>query len=99
VLALGIIGPPEACLITGYQEEGRRLLGWNCFQDNQEFARNVSIHESGYFITDGWWENEMTLAVIAVGEKQEALLSQKELLNNGIDIMTRDKIVYDEDVK
>ena len=99
VLALGIIGPPEACLITGYREEGRTLLGWNCFQDSQEFARNVSIHESGYFITDGWWENEMTLAVIAVGEKQEALMSQKSLLLNGIDIMTKDKITFNENGK
>lgn len=97
VLALGIIGPPEACLITGYQEDGYKLLGWNCFQDNQEFARNVRIHESGYFITDGWWENEMTLAVIAVGEKQDAPLSQKSLLQNAIDIMTREQVIFQED--
>ena len=96
VLALGIIGPPEACLITGYQESGQKLLGWNCFQDNQEFARNVSIHPSGYFITDGWWENEETRAVMSVGEYQEGPLNQVEVLKNGIDILTKEKVCFCE---
>lgn len=34
VIALGIIGPPEACVITGYRDGGNTLLGWNCFQDS-----------------------------------------------------------------
>lgn len=96
VIALGIIGPPEACLITGYQENGRKLLGWNCFQDNQEFARNVTIHPSGYFITDGWWENEETRAVMSVGEYQKGPLDQVEVLKNGIDILTKDKVSFCE---
>ena len=100
VIAFGIIGPPEACLVTGYRENGRILLGWNCFQENHEFAKAVTIEENGYYATDGWWENESTLALIAVGEKQEALASHKEILTNGIDILTKEKVVfYDEDGK
>lgn len=94
VIAFGIIGPPEACLITGYREQGDTLLGWNCFQENQEFAKNVSIDESGYFVTDSWWENEYTTALITVGEKQEPLSSHKEILTNGIDIMKKECIVF-----
>lgn len=94
VIAFGIIGPPEACLITGYREEGNTLLGWNCFQENQEFAKNVTIEENGYFSTDGWWENEYTIAVIAVGERQEAMASHKEILTNAIDILTKEKVVF-----
>ena len=35
VIALGIIGPPEACIITGYRDGGQTLLGWNFFQENR----------------------------------------------------------------
>ncbi len=100
VIAFGIIGPPEACLVTGYRDNGRILLGWNCFQENQEFAKGVTIEENGYFATDSWWENECTVALIAVGERQEALASHKEILKNAIDILTKEKVVfYSEDGK
>lgn len=96
VIAFGIIGPPEACLITGYQENAGTLLGWNCFQENHEFAKDVSIDKTGYFITDTWWENECTIALISVGEKQEALGSSKESILNAIDILTKQQIIYKE---
>ena len=94
VIAFGIIGPPEACLITGYRDNGNQLLGWNCFQENQEFTKNVGQDESGYFITDSWWENECTVALIAVGERQEALASHKEILENALQILTKEKVVF-----
>jgi hypothetical protein len=94
VIAFGIIGPPEACLITGYRDNGETLLGWNCFQENQEFSKNVSIDESGYFITSTWWENEYTIALLSVGEKQEALGSTKEILMNAINILSKEKIIF-----
>ncbi|MDF2540811.1 MAG: DNA-binding protein AraC-type [Herbinix sp.] len=94
VLALGIIGPPEACVITGYKENGLTLLGWNCFQENQEFAKDVTLDESGYFVTNTWWENEGTLAVMSIGEKQMELVSAKELLQNAVDIMTKSRISF-----
>ena len=94
VIAFGIIGPPEACLITGYRDNADTLLGWNCFQDNQEFAKNVGQEDSGYFITNGWWENECTVALITVGERQESLASHKEILSNAVDILTKEKVVF-----
>lgn len=69
VIGLGFIGPPEACLITGYRDEGNTLLGWNFFQDSPEFAAGVRKDESGYFITDAWWENAETVAAISMGKK------------------------------
>lgn len=98
VIAFGIIGPPEAGLVTGYRDNGRVLLGWNCFQENQEFAKGVTIEENGYYATENWWENECTVALIAVGEKQEALASHKEILENAVEILTKEKVVfYDKD--
>jgi AraC-like DNA-binding protein len=68
VIALGIIGPPEACIVTGYRDDGNTLLGWNFFQDNPEFRGSAAIDASGYFVTGAWWENRATLALFAIGE-------------------------------
>lgn len=98
VIAFGIIGPPEACLITGYRDNGNTLLGWNCFQDNKEFANNVSIDECGYFITDGWWENPETIGLISVGEKYDSnTISQKSIIENAIDIMSKESITINSE--
>ncbi len=87
-IALGIIGPPEACIITGYRDNGETLLGWNFFQDAAEFATDVKIDESGYFVSEKWWENNDTIAVISLGEKDKPLISYKAIVENAIKVMT-----------
>ena len=67
VIALGIIGPPEACVITGYREGGNVLMGWNVFQEYPEYQASVRFEKNGYFITADWWENPDTTALIATG--------------------------------
>lgn len=94
VIALGIIGPPEACIITGYRDHGETLLGWNCFQENTEFTKGVTLDPSGYFICNNWWENKETKAVMSIGEQQVEPISIKEILENGIYIMTKNEINY-----
>lgn len=92
LIAQGIIGPPEACIITGYADGGETLLGWNFFQSNPDFAKGVSLHETGYFMTKSWWENKDTLMLMAIGEEQAAPPYVKEIILNAVDIMTRDSI-------
>jgi hypothetical protein len=87
VIALGIIGPPEACIVTGYRNGGNTLLGWNYFQDNPEFNRYVTFDESGYFITEHWWENPETLAVMALEPLNNEKADIKTILANAIDAM------------
>ncbi len=87
-IALGIIGPPEACIIAGYGDNGETLLGWNFFQDSFEFARDVKIDESGYFISGKWWENNDTIAIISIGETIKPPISRKEIIENAIRVMT-----------
>lgn len=94
VIALGIIGPPEACLVTGYRENGNILLGWNCFQENKEFAKGATIDDSGYYICDNWWENKETIALMSIGEKQYSMISQKAIIKNAIEIMTKEIISF-----
>lgn len=89
VIALGIIGPPEACVITGYRDHGETLLGWNCFQENTEFTKDVTLDQSGCFICNNWWENKETKAVMSIGEQQVEPISIKDILENGIHIMTK----------
>ena len=35
-ISFGIVGPPEAGLVTGYAEDGAVLYGWSYFQDQRE---------------------------------------------------------------
>lgn len=88
VIALGIIGPPEACIITGYRNDGQTLLGWNFFQDNPEFNSTVTFDESGYFISDCWWENTDTVAVMSLEPADKKMIDIKTILSNAITVMT-----------
>lgn len=95
VIALGIIGPPEACIITGYQDDGNTLLGWNFFQHRPECNKGTSFHENGYFISSTWWENECTSLLMSIGEEQNALISDKAILENAISIEDRKPIIWE----
>ena len=83
-IALGIIGPPEACIITGYRKNGEELLGWNFFQHDPEFAASVEFDESGYFVCNDWWENTDTQAVMCMGAVKGKNLSTEEILANAM---------------
>ena len=87
-IALGIIGPPEACLITGYRKQGEILLGWNFFQNDPDFAANVKKEENGYFHCDSWWENTDTQAVMSIGPIKGQGITTEEILKNAVQIMT-----------
>jgi len=88
VIALGVIGPMEPGLITGYRDNGNTLLGWNVFQEYPEFAGNVSYDESGCYITDQWWENQDTIAVMSLGEVTGERYSLRTIVENAIEVMT-----------
>ncbi len=92
VIALGIIGPPEACVVTGYRDGGRTLLGWNFFQEMGEFAGSHTIDASGYFVTDAWWENPFTTMLMSVGEKEEPWGDPGEILRNALSILTTNSV-------
>ena len=83
-IALGIIGPPEACIITGYRKNGEELLGWNFFQHDPEFSASVEFDESGYFVCNDWWENTDTQAVMCMGAVKGKSLSTEEIIANAV---------------
>jgi RNA polymerase sigma factor (sigma-70 family) len=58
VIALGVVGPPEACVIAGYDKGGEVLYGRSYFQEGGK----------GYFSTDEWFEN--CHGLILLGQKR-----------------------------
>lgn len=99
-IALGIIGPPEPCIITGYRKHGEELLGWNFFQNDPEFAANIEIDESGYFICNNWWENTDTHAVMCMGAVQGEKISSTKILSTAVSVLTgREEYGYCKGIK
>jgi len=62
VLGYGVVGPPEASIVAGYDESGDVLIGWSFFQDPKAEAE-----PSGYFRQRDWFEN--TVALLIIGDR------------------------------
>ncbi|MFP4058177.1 MAG: hypothetical protein ACLF0G_15020 [Candidatus Brocadiia bacterium] len=69
VIAHGVIGPPEECIVAGYDEGGDVLVGWNYFQYGQEHDERVDFEPNGMFRKRDWANDLWSLMV--VGEKQK----------------------------
>lgn len=87
VIALGVIGPPEAGVVTGYRNDGETLMGWNVFQNFPEYQSGIKFLENGYYITSHWWENHDTKAVFAAGETPVPGFTPGEVLRNACDAL------------
>lgn len=87
VIALGIIGPPEPCIVAGFESDGDVVMGWNFFQNDPEFSATVDIMDNGYFRCEAWWENTDTQAVMYIGEKKDTLYTASEIVGMALRIM------------
>lgn len=67
VISYGIVGPPEANIITGYDEDGAVLLGWSFFQNMPEFSQGLEFEPQGYFRKRDWFS--VTPGILLIGEK------------------------------
>lgn len=67
VLALGVVGPPECCIITGFDDHGDTLIGWSFFQNLPEHAADLEFEPSGCFRKRAWFAD--TEGLILIGEK------------------------------
>lgn len=56
-IAIGIVGPPECCVIAGYEGDGEVLLGWSYFQSDRR----------AYFRASDWYDN--CHGLIVLGDK------------------------------
>lgn len=87
VIALGIIGPPEPCIVAGFESDGDVVMGWNFFQNDPEFSSETSTMDNGYFKYDTWWENTDTQAVMCIGAMTGTPCAHKEIIKMAMDIM------------
>ena len=68
VLAFGVAGPPECCIITGYDEGGDVLIGWSFLQDDPGSSEGLEFEPSGYFRKRDWFRE--TPGIVVLGEKR-----------------------------
>ena len=68
-LALGVVGPPECGLVTGYDDGGDVLIGWAFFQDEPGMNDGVEFEPTGPYRLRDWFAR--TAAVITLGERGE----------------------------
>lgn len=68
-IGFGVVGPPEPCLIAGYDEDGDVLIGWSFFQCRPESRDGTEFEPSGYFRKRDWFAD--TSALLTIGEKGE----------------------------
>lgn len=59
---------PEWSLITGYDGGGDTILGWSCFQSDEQEKRELAFEPEGYFRKRNW-EKDTLAAVRIAGEK------------------------------
>lgn len=88
VIAFGVIGPPECCVIAGYDKGGEALIGWNFFQNQKKFNQGVEKGPYGYFSKENWFAN--TEGLILIGDKEEKPLlneTYRKSLEWGLEIM------------
>ena len=64
VLAYGVIGPPEPCLVSGYDPLTDALAGWNFFQNAPDFSAGLEFEPGGEFRKADWFAETRALLVI-----------------------------------
>jgi hypothetical protein len=68
VIGIGVIGPPEPCLITGYEDAGRTLVGWNYFTDEHAGDPTIGKEPDGRFRRSDWLSS--TRGLVLVGQRE-----------------------------
>jgi len=82
VISYGIIGPPEPGLITGYDEGGEVILGWNFFQN---FELGIKKEPSGYYRKCDWAKDVQSLLIIGEKDARPSLkATYREALAHGL---------------
>lgn len=88
VLAFGVVGPPECCMIAGYDEGGDVLVGWSFFQGFPEFATGLEFEPSGYFRKRDWFVDTEGLVVIGdKGDRPARRETDRRALEWGLQVM------------
>jgi len=69
VIAHGVVGPPEECIVAGFDEGGDVLVGWNFFQGFPDCNAGVEFEPSGMFRKRNWFPD--TWSLVLIGDRKE----------------------------
>lgn len=73
VVAYGVVGPPEPCIITGIDNHGEVLIGWNFFQNFPGFNQGLEYESCGYFRQPDWLAHTECLVIVGAKESRPPL--------------------------
>jgi len=73
VIGIGVFGPPEPFLITGYDDDGDILMGWSHFQGEQKGNPDVGFEPTGEFRLRHW-QQAIRGVVVVTGKKERPAL-------------------------
>ncbi|MBL7224012.1 MAG: hypothetical protein ISS72_09170 [Candidatus Brocadiae bacterium] len=88
VIAHGVVGPPEECIIAGYDEGGDVLIGWSFFQGFAECNAGVEFEPNGMFRKRDWLDDLSSLVLIGdKGEPPDLKQAYREALAWALDVI------------
>lgn len=82
VIAFGVVGPPEACVIAGYDAADGAVIGWTFFPEQAG-----PLEPNGMFRKADWAKD--TWKLVFIGERREPTLSDEDVVRDGADILRR----------
>lgn len=85
VLAFGVVGPPECCIVTGYDYGQDAVIGWSFYQDDPRFTRDVEYEPNGCFRVRNWTSN--TAGLITIGGKMDDSAGPFDLAQSALPIL------------
>ena len=86
-IATGVVGPPEECVITGYDEDGDVVIGWSFFQGWPEARSSLEFEPNGAFRKRNWFPDTHRIALIGdKGEPPDRKRVYREAVQWAIDI-------------
>jgi hypothetical protein len=81
VIAMGIIGPPECCVVFGYENSGESLVGWNYFQGDEGYDPEKPFTKNEWF-DNLWGYFLLTKKIDPVDPRQSALISFRAIVDH-----------------
>ncbi len=82
-ISFGIIGPPEAGVVAGYDTDGEILYGWSYFQTEPWANAGVELEPSGYYRKRDWYEmmdKNAGKGLIILGAKRSTRPAARDVL-------------------
>lgn len=87
LLAFGVVGPPECCLICGYEDGGDVLVGWSYFTEWEQNDPDIERDGSGMFHRRHWYPNTLALLTISPQTQPGWAIPYREMVERNLDAL------------